>query len=101
MKLLVIGSAPAVWGFSLAGVQGQIVTTGDELICAVDDALKTPDIGIVLITSKVVDLARERITNLMARSELPLIVEIVGPEGPSSDRLSINEMLRRMIGVRL
>lgn len=101
MKLLVIGSAPAVWGFSLAGISGQIVSTEDGLKLALDTALKDPEVGIVLITSEVVNLARERITNLMARTESPLIVEIMGPEGPSSDRPSINEMLRRTIGVRL
>jgi V/A-type H+-transporting ATPase subunit F len=101
MRLLVIGSAPAVWGFSLAGIDGQIVTTEDGLTAAMEGALKDPNIGIVLVTSKVVDLRREWISNLMARSELPLIVEIVGPEGPSPNRPSINEMLRRTIGVRL
>jgi vacuolar-type H+-ATPase subunit F/Vma7 len=101
MKLLVIGSAPAVWGFSLAGVAGQIVGTEEELEGALENAFSTPDLGIILITSDVVDLSRERISNLIARSELPLIVEIMGPGGPSFDRLSVNEMLRQIIGVRL
>jgi len=101
MKLLVIGSAPAVWGLSLAGISGQIVTSLEELDAALDSAFQDPDTGIVLVTSDAVDLARERLSDLMARSELPLIVEIPGPGGPSPDRQSINEMLRRTIGVRL
>jgi len=101
MKLLVIGSAPAVWGFSLAGISGHIVATVEELDEALDSALQNSDTGIVLVTSDAVDLARERLSNLMARSELPLIVEIPGPGGPSPNRQSINEMLRRTIGVRL
>jgi len=101
MKLLVIGSAPAVWGFSLAGIAGRIVTTVEELDAALDRALQDPDNGIVLISSDVVDLARERLGGLMARSDLPLIVEIPGPDGPSPNRQSINEMLRRTIGVRV
>lgn len=101
MKLLVVGSAPAVWGFSLAGVHGQVVSTEAELIAALDSACQSADVGIVMITSDVVDLARERVSMLMARSELPLIIEIPGPDGPSSDRPSINEMLRRTIGIRL
>ncbi len=101
MKLLVIGASLAVWGFSLAGIDGQVVTSENELSAALDGALNDPDIGIILITSQVADLARERVSSLMSRSELPLIVEIMGPEGPSANRPSINEMLRRTIGVRL
>ncbi|MCD6286009.1 MAG: V-type ATP synthase subunit F [Anaerolineae bacterium] len=101
MKLLVVGSAPAVWGFSLAGIHGQVTTTAVDLMAALDHACQSTDIGVVMITSDVVDLARERVNALMARSELPLIIEIPGPDGPSPDQPSINEMLRRTIGVRL
>ncbi|MBN1246723.1 MAG: V-type ATP synthase subunit F [Anaerolineae bacterium] len=101
MDLLLIGSAPAVWGFSLAGVRGQVVTTEAELNEALDQARESSDAGIVLITSDIVDLARDRISNLMARSEVPLIVEIPGPTGPSASRPPIHELLRRTIGVRL
>lgn len=101
MKLLVIGSAPAVWGFALAGVDGQVITTADSLAATLDEVRQDADLGIILITSDVVDLARERINNLMAKGTLPLIVEIPGPEGPSSSRPSIHETLRRTIGIRL
>ena len=101
MKLLVIGSAPAVWGFSLAGVRGEIVETEEELDAALARSREDDDIGIVLITSDIVDLARERLSNLMARSEVPLVVEIPGPGGPSENRASIHETLRRTLGIRL
>lgn len=101
MELLVIGSAPAVWGFSLAGVRGEVVATEEDLDEALDRVHKNSDVGIVLITSDIVDLARERLSDLMARSESPLVVEIPGPEGPSTNRTSIHETLRRTIGIRL
>ena len=101
MELLVIGSAPAVWGFSLAGIRGQVVSSEMELDRALDEARENANIGIVLITSDVVDLARDRINTLMARSEVPLVVEIPGPDGPSPNRPSVHETLRRTIGVKL
>ena len=101
MKVLVIGSAPAVWGFALTGVQGQVVETLAEFNAALDDALAAPAVGIILVTEDVASLARDRIDNLTARSEIPLIVEIPGPDGPTPGRPSINELLRRTIGVKV
>jgi len=101
MKLLVIGSQDAVWGFGLAGVQGQIVTTAEELNQALDAALKDEEIGIVLVTEDVAKLARRRVDEAMIRSTTPLVVEIPGPEGPSPDRPPLSEVIRRTIGVRI
>ncbi|RLC67056.1 MAG: Vacuolar H+transporting two-sector ATPase F subunit [Chloroflexi bacterium] len=101
MRLLVIGSQDAVWGFSLAGVRGQIVTTAEELNQALDAALENEELGIVLITEDVADLARQRVEEAMIRSTTPLVVEIPGPEGPSPDRPSLSEVIRRTIGVRI
>ena len=101
MKLLVIGNQDAVWGFALAGVRGQIVTTKDELTHALDLTLADEEIGIVLVTEDVANLARERVDVLMTRSTTPLVVEIPGPEGPSPDRPPLSEVIRRTIGVKI
>lgn len=101
MRVLVVGSAPAVWGFALTGVQGEVVETAEALNTALDRALAAPDVGIVLVTQDVASLARERVDALTVRSEIPLIVEIPGPEGPLPGRPSITEALRRSIGVKV
>jgi vacuolar-type H+-ATPase subunit F/Vma7 len=101
MRFLVIGSEPAVWGFALTGVQGQVVLNADELNRALDAALEAPGVGIVLVTQDVAALARARVDALTVRSEVPLIVEIPGPEGPLPGRPSITETLRRTIGVKV
>lgn len=101
MRLLVIGNQGAVWGFALAGVRGRIVTTAEELNRALDSALADKEIGIVLVTEDVADLDRQRVDMLRVRSAIPLVVEIPGPGGPRPDRLSLSEMVRRTIGVRI
>ncbi|MGC9348803.1 MAG: V-type ATP synthase subunit F [Anaerolineae bacterium] len=101
MQLLVIGSPPAVWGFALAGVSGQIVETEDELTQVLDEALQRRDLGVILITGDVADLSRDRIEQLMARSEVPLIVEIPGPDSVAPGRPSIQDLLRKTIGVKV
>ncbi len=101
MKLLVLGNQDAVWGFALAGVHGRIVTTAEELHSALDQALADETVGVVLITEDAADLARQRVDTLKVRSTIPLIVEIPGPAGPSLDRQSLGEMIRRTIGVKI
>ena len=101
MKLLVIGSQDAVLGFDLVGVRGRIVTTAKELNQALDAALADKEVGIVLVTEDVADLARQRVDMLRVRSTVPLVVEIPGPEGPRPDRPPLSEVIRRTIGVRI
>jgi len=101
MKILVIGSQDAVWGFALAGVRGQIVATAEELNRTLDAALAEEDIGIILITEDIANLARQRVDKLIERSTTPLVVEIPGPAGPSTDRPTLKEVLRQTIGVKI
>jgi V/A-type H+-transporting ATPase subunit F len=101
MKLLVIGNQAAVLGFALTGVGGRVVTSVEELHAAVDEALASDEVGILLVTEDVVDLDRGWLEHLMVSRSMPLIVEIPGPEGPSGDRPSLSEVIRRTIGVEL
>jgi len=101
MKMLVIGHPQAVLGFSLVGVHGHAVTTADEVNQALDDALSTPDVGIVLVTEDVANMIQTRMGQLQLRSTVPLVVEIPGPKGPRPDRPSLSEMIRRAIGVKI
>jgi V/A-type H+-transporting ATPase subunit F len=101
MDVIIVGSAPAVWGFALAGVEGRIVETAEQLEGVLDDVLARPNVGILLVTEDVAALARERMDALVTRSAVPLVVEIPGPQGPSPDRPSIQELLRHAIGVRV
>ena len=100
MKVLVIGNQEAVLGFSLVGVHGKAVSTADEVNQALDEALSTADAGIVLVTEDVAALIESRMDQLKLRSTVPLVVEIPGPQGVSSDRPSLNDVVLRAIGVK-
>lgn len=101
MKLLVIGNQDAVWGFALTGIHGQVATTAADLRQALDAALADAEIGIILLTEDAADLDRQRVEKLMLRTSTPLIVELPGPQGPNPDRPSLNDVIRRTIGVKI
>lgn len=101
MKVLVIGHPEAVLGFSLAGVNGQAVTTAAEANQALDAALLSKDVGIVLVTQDVALMLQARVEYLKLRSTVPLVVEIPSPAGVPADQQSLGEVVLRAIGIKL
>lgn len=101
MKVLVIGHPEAVLGFSLAGVNGQAVTTADEAGRALDEALASKEIGIILVTQDIAGMLQARVEDLKLHSTVPLVVEIPSPAGVSPDQPSLSEIVLRAIGIKL
>jgi len=102
MRIFVIGNQDAVLGFALTGIRGQIATTGESLISTLDEIVQNEEVGIILITEDVANMAREHVNDLIMRYHtLPLIVEIPGPSGPSPDRPPLNKLIQQTIGVQL
>ena len=101
MKVLVIGHPEAVLGFSLAGVNGQAVTTADEAGRALDEALASKEIGIILVTQDIAGMLQARVEDLKLHSTVPLVVEIPSPAGVSPDQPSLSEVVLRAIGIKL
>jgi V/A-type H+-transporting ATPase subunit F len=101
MKIVLIGNREAVTGFALVGILGTAVSTPVEANQALENALRNPEAGIVLITQDVAAMIEARIDQLKLRSTVPLVVEIPGLEGVSSDRPSLNELVAKAIGVKL
>jgi V/A-type H+-transporting ATPase subunit F len=101
MKVQVIGHPEAVLGFSLVGMEGQVATNTEEANQALDNALATKDIGIILITQDVAGWIESRMDELKLHSTVPLVVEIPGPEGVSPDQPSLSDVVLRAIGVKI
>ena len=101
MKVLVIGHPEAVLGFSLAGVKGQPVSTVDEVNKALDDAFKSKDTGIILVTQDVASMIQPRMDSLKLHSTVPLVVEIPSPAGVPEDQPSLGDLVLRAIGIKL
>ena len=101
MKVLVIGHPEAVLGFSLAGVNGRAVTTAEEADQALNEALASKDIGIILVTQDIAGMLQERVEDLKLHSTIPLVVEIPSPAGVPEDQPSLSEVVLKAIGIKL
>jgi len=101
MRVWIVGHSEAVLGFALAGVGGRHVRTEAEAMSALEEAMRLPDTGIVLVTKDVARMIQSRMDELKLRSTLPLIVEIPSPEGVPEGEPSLGELVLRAIGIRL
>lgn len=101
MKLMVIGHPEAVLGFSLVGVEGRAVTSAEEANQALDEALSTTGVGIILVTEDVAAMIGARMDQLKMHSTVPLVVEISAPEGVRPAKPPLSEVVKRAIGIKI
>ncbi|MEG0764753.1 MAG: V-type ATP synthase subunit F [Pseudoflavonifractor sp.] len=102
MKYFVItDSTDTLVGLRLAGMEGVVVRSAEEVSAALDLSLSDPDIGVLLITEGLAKLCAERIAPLKMTAHSPLVLEI--PDRHSSGRApdSITRYIREAIGVKI
>ena len=88
-------------GLRLAGIEGVVVHTKEEVITTLDELIKDPDIGIILMTTIIVDLAPEIISEYKLNLRSPLLVEIPDRHGESKIGETIDKYVSEAIGVKL
>ncbi len=88
-------------GMRLAGVEGVVVHEPNEVRQALKEAVENNNIGIVLITEKLVNMALEYIKDIKLNYSAPLIVEIPDRHGTGRTPDSITRYVRESIGLRI
>lgn len=88
-------------GMRLCGADGIVVHDRDEFCAALDKAVNNPEIGIVLVTEKLVQLASDYIYDIKLNRSLPLIVEIPDRHGAGRTKNAISNYISDAIGVKL
>ena len=100
MRTFIIGNENAILGFALVGVDGQVINDPDEMDKTLDYCLADKTIGLILVTSDVADLARERIDELKVKSLTPLVVEVPG-ETETRTYPALKEFVQGAVGISL
>lgn len=88
-------------GMRLAGIEGVVVHTADEVERELNHAISQEDIAIVLITARLLELIPDRIYDLKLKMKKPLIVEIPDRHGNGRAQDSISRYVREAIGLRI
>ncbi len=99
MKMFLISdNVDTQMGLRLAGIEGVLVHDIEALDRALDTALNDEEIGIILLTSLVFNLDRERIQALKLSSDRKLIVEISDRHRSHEVQDMIDDTISKIIG---
>jgi len=88
-------------GLRLAGIEGVVVHTKQEVEDALDDAARQQNAGVILITENLARLAPDRVSSLKLTRELPLIIEIPDRHGTRRAKDSITRYVNDSLGIKL
>ncbi|MGD9910573.1 MAG: V-type ATP synthase subunit F [Candidatus Izemoplasmatales bacterium] len=88
-------------GMRLAGIEGVVVHDRNAVLEQLEKAIQDPEICIVLITTKLVELCPDVVSELKLKQPKPLIVEIPDRHGSTDIGKAIDRYVSEAIGVKL
>ncbi len=102
MKLFVISdNTDTLMGLRLAGIEGIVVHQRDEMLKVLDQCLNDQEIGIVLCTTKIMQLCPDVIAEYKLKLQKPLICEISDRHGSAKIGETIDRYISEAIGIKL
>ena len=88
-------------GMRLAGIDGIVLHQREEVLESLKAAMINPDIGIIILTEKIVDLAHDEIMTYKIKYKKPLIIEIPDRHGTTRGSDVITNYVRESVGIRI
>lgn len=88
-------------GMRMAGIEGVVAHTAEEVGQALDGALADESIAIVLLTEKTAALCPQRVREIRLTRERPLVAEIPDRHGNTSADEIIGRSIEQALGVKL
>lgn len=102
MKFFLISdNSDTQMGMRIAGIDGVIVHTEDEVNEALDAAIENEEIAVVLMTQKSAALCPERVYDIKLKRRRPLVVEIPDRHGSGGVSEAIGRYIEEAIGIKL
>ena len=99
-RILVVGPEDTVLGLGLLGIEGTVVANARDAAVALDRALATPGVAMVLLGQAWAAELRDRIEAAAVDADGPLVVEVPDPDGVTGD-VPLTERVERVLGMRL
>lgn len=88
-------------GMRLAGIDGCVAHTAEEVQNEIKKALTDKELGILVLTEKAGAMVQEYLRTLKLTLHTPLIIEIPDRHGSRDIAHSINSLVQESIGLKL
>lgn len=102
MKFYVISdNIDTCMGMRLTGIEGVVAHEKETVEAELKKAFSDSEIGVVLMTQKLIELSSEMVFNYKLHYKRPLIVEIPDRHATSQISDSISRYIREAIGIKI
>ena len=98
---LISDNVDTLAGMRLVGVRGVVVHSQEEVKAALEKACADPDVGLVLITDKLVARCSELVFFYKLTRKRPLIVEMPDRHSDQTPGDSIRRYISEVVGVKI
>lgn len=88
-------------GMRLVGIEGIVIHERQEVLKELDKAMQNQEIGIILMTTKLVELCPEIVSEVKLNQSRVLLVEIPDRRGSGNVGEMIDHYVSQAIGVKL
>ncbi|MCK8059887.1 MULTISPECIES: V-type ATP synthase subunit F [unclassified Fusibacter] len=96
--LLITNASDTRVGMRLAGIEAVMVTSGEETLVRLKEAIENPQVGLVLLTDGIVDSCYEEVMALKLVEKDTMILTIPDPGQPFKDHIA--QYVRESIGIK-
>ncbi len=100
-KIVVIGDAPLVMGFRLAGLEEGINTTEQNFQEELEKVLKNKEYGIIITNEKMLNNIDWRLKKKLDSIAYPVVVPLPDRTGESKEGAEIRSLIKRALGFDL
>lgn len=87
-------------GMRLAGIDGVVVHTAEQVKKSLEKAKADRNVGVILMTEKLINMCRDTVYDMKLNCAKPLIVEIPDRHGASGISQSIDQYVSEAIGIK-
>ncbi len=102
MKFFLISdNTDTLMGLRLVGIEGVVLHDRHEFLMKLEEKMKDPSIAVILVTTKLIELCPDIISEVKLKQPKPLIVEIPDRHGESKIGETIDRYVSEAIGVKL
>jgi V/A-type H+-transporting ATPase subunit F len=101
MKIIILGDKETSLLFTLEGVEGKVIENQNDAIEEIKRIKKAKTYGLLVVTERVAEWARDLINQLRFSKELPLVIDIPGSEGHIETGKTLADYIREAVGIRI
>ena len=100
-KIIVIGDAPLVMGFQLAGIDNVVSASEATIQIEIEKALENKDYGIIVTNEKLLEKIDWKLRKKLDSIAYPVIIPMPDYSGKSTEGDEIRNLIKRALGFDL